>query len=73
MLKEEEAIRAGNSEQLLNLPNHSNTNRPRCIADRQTQLGDIGPLVLSFLHVMHNFSHTSKHVGSKRLVNDRYQ
>lgn len=47
----------------IHAPNHCDTYRPRSIADRQTEIGIVGFLVLTLLHVVDNLCNTSKHVG----------
>ena len=46
----------------VDLPNHGNSNRPRCIADRQTEIRIIRSLVLAFLHMMYDLCQTGQHV-----------
>jgi hypothetical protein len=50
-----------------NLPNHGNSNRPRCIANRETEIRVIGSLVLTLLHIMYNLCQTCQHVIRKGL------
>jgi hypothetical protein len=45
-----------------NAPNHRNSNRPRRIANRETEIRVIGSLVLTLLHVVYDLCQTCQHV-----------
>jgi hypothetical protein len=45
----------------VDLPNHGDSNWPRGIADRQTEIGIIRSLVLALLHIMYDLRQTRQH------------
>jgi hypothetical protein len=50
-----------------NLPNHRNSNRPRRIANRETEIRIIGSLVLTLLHMVYDLCQTRQHIVRKGL------
>lgn len=46
----------------VDLPNHGNPNRPRGIANRETEIRVVGSLILTFLHVVYDLCQTGQHV-----------
>src|SRR6266852_6885907 len=54
--------RQGKVQSGVDLPNHSNSNWPRGIADRQTEIRIVRSLVLTLLHMMYDLCQTVQHV-----------
>ena len=51
-----------------NLPNHGNSNRPRCITNGEAEIRIIGSLILTLLHMVYDLCQTGQHVVRKRLM-----
>ena len=52
------------------LPDHGDTNRPWRISYREAEVRVVGPLILSFLHIMDDLGDSGKHVGREVLRED---
>lgn len=50
------------------LPNHGNSNWPRGIADRQTEISIVRSLVLTLLHMVYDLCQTVQHVIREGLM-----
>lgn len=51
-----------------NLPNHSDSDRPRCVSDRKFEIGVVGGHVFAFDHEFCDFGDTHQDVGLERLL-----